>query len=725
MSKHISGFAKFVGLATTVFFSLSSAALAQCPVSPIPISGGGDATLDCHAELASTVMRLNSPGCNPARPKKLKEVACFDGEPGCDMDGIVNNSCSFPVDLCVFNSDPNLPSCTPSTVNEVAVKGNTTKFFGLAGLQSQLDALLPASSLACTSGATVDIALKGPTGKGDFKKAKFTLKAVTAAASGDDKDKIKFVCHPHGWPSHGFDANNTRSTPLDTKITPANVATLQEKWDFAVPQGLTLNPPRAVSSTPTVGPKMVYVSSWNGRVYGIQKKSGKVKWEYDTGSIGQNGIQSSVTIAADGRVVVADSVGKLYCFDGKKGTLLWQNEAAEIDDPASHYWSSPTIAANRVLIGSASHNDAPCVAGTMYSFDLDTGALQWSTSSVPENICYDDTSVSCSVNGDCAGAAAGSPCLTGHCDSNPDVACTQNSDCPSIFLSGGECVFNECWLDRSTACNVDTDCPACVAAVGGGITATAAVSPDAEDVYMASVGCLSFPSVGNSDSIFKLDAATGAVDWVHRTRTIEPFKSFGVNGPSYQDYGFLNGPVLAEVDDGIGGTVAVAIGGSKDGTLYAVDQATGAAVWTNELAPAPTFAAFGLFNGAIAFANGDIYAALYEFTGWPGSNDHLYAFSGLDGGDGAGGGDGTALWSAQIGTSWGDTTVSNGIVWAGNTGTSDFYAYDAATGALLNTLQVSNGIVTGGAAVENGVIYVPYGSIFGGSGGGVIAYELP
>lgn len=34
---------------------------------------------------------------------------------------------------------------------------------------------------------------------------------------------------------------------------------------------------------------------------------------------------------------------------------------------------------------------------------------------------------------------------------------------------------------------------------------------------MASVGCLSRPSIGNSDSIFKLDAATGALDWVYRT----------------------------------------------------------------------------------------------------------------------------------------------------------------------------------------------------------------
>src|SRR6185369_4021325 len=98
-------------------------------------------------------------------------------------------------------------------------------------------------------------------------------------------------------------------------------------------------------------------------------------------------------------------------------------------------------------------------------------------------------------------------------------------------------------------------------------------------VYMASVGCLSRPSIGNSDSIFKLDAATGAVEWAHRTESIEQFQHFA-GSPTYHDYGFLNGPILADVTGG----ASLAVAGGKDGALYAVDQATGAPVWTNVLA---------------------------------------------------------------------------------------------------------------------------------------------
>jgi outer membrane protein assembly factor BamB len=686
-----------------------SASSAQCPPS-CPVKGGGDAASDCHAELASDTIRLNAPFFNPAKPKAAKEIRCFDGEPGCDLDGVVNNVCEFDVNVCLRNADPELASCTPADVTAFAVKGNTNKFPGLGGLQTAVDALLPATTNVCTVGQSVTIALKGPTSKGDFKAAKFTFKTI-ATAGATDADKVKFVCVPHGWPSHGFDGANTRATPLDTKINSGNVTSLVEKWNFAVSGG------KSVSSTVTVGPKFIYTTSWDGKVYALKKKTGDVRWEFNTNSSFQNGLQSTATLTADGRLIVGDSLGRVYALDAKKGKLLWTADVS-VDNPGTaHIWASPTVANGTVYIGVASHNDAPCARGTMYALDLDTGAEIWQTSTVPEKVCYDDTSVICSDATDCAGTD--SPCLLGHCDSNPDIACTINADCPAIFLSPGTCVTGECWLDRATSCSSDADCSSCNDARGGGITATAAVSADSRDLYMASVGCLSFPSVGSSDSIFRVDAATGAIIWTHRTRTPEQFETFP-GGPAYQDYGFLNGPVLAEVDDGLGATVAVAAGGGKDGTLYAVDQTTGLAVWTNQLATPPAFAAFGLFNGAPGYdAETDRFmATLFSIDTYPASNDHLVAFDGQDG---------VLAWSDQIGTSWGDVTIANDLVFAGTQSGSSYYAYDKHTGARLHTITLPGGTVMGGAAVENGVIYVPYGDVFGGPGakGGVLALEIP
>jgi outer membrane protein assembly factor BamB len=173
------------------------------------------------------------------------------------------------------------------------------------------------------------------------------------------------------------------------------------------------------------------------------------------------------------------------------------------------------------------------------------------------------------------------------------------------------------------------------------------------------------------------------------------------------------------VDDGLGGTEELVVAASKDGGVYAVDRATGAPAWTNILAPAVDFAGFGLFNGPVAFSDGKFYAALFNHDNWPTTNDHLYAFDGETGATG---------WHAQIGTSWSATTVANGVVYVGTLAAKEFYAYDASNGTKLKTFVLPPASelpdnVSGGAAVIDNTLYVPYG-IFGGTGG-VIAYTLP
>ncbi len=692
--------------------AFAGSAAAQCPPD-CPVKGGGDAATDCHLELASEAIRLNSPFYNPNDIKPAKEIRCFDGDPGCDLDGVANNSCTFDVDVCLRNADPSLPSCTAANVTVVDVLGSTTKYPGLAALQSDIDALLPASTNVCTTDNSVVVPLKGPTSKGEFKAAKFSFK-TTATAGTDDKDGVKFVCVPRGWPGHAYDAQNTRSNPTETTITAANVGSLVEKWQWVPVEGGSRG--RTVSSTVTVGRKLVYSSSWNGRVYGIDKKKGDTKWTFNTGSLGILGVQSSVTLTADGRALVADSAGKLYCLDASNGELLWQANAGSEDPTAAHAWGSPLVANNRVFLGIASHNDAPCTRGTLVAFDLDTGAELWRQYTVPERICFDDTSDECSANADCT--TPGSPCLLGNCDSNPDKVCTTNADCPSTFITPGTCVLSgQCWLERSITCTTDADCPACIPGKGGGVTATAAASADGNDIYMASVGCLSFPSIGNSDSIFKLDAETGNIDWAYRTEAPEQFQTFPVDdGPTYHDYGFLNGPILADV---AGGTVPVAVGGGKDGTLYAVNQSTGMLEWSNSLAPAPVFAGFGLFNGSVAYeADTDkFFAALYSIDTYVGT-DTVFGFNGVDG---------TTDFSDDIGISWNSPTVANGLLFAGTLSDESLFVYDTTTGALVTTLAASAGTIMGGAAIENGVVYIPYGDVFGGanSAGGIRALALP
>ena len=56
----------------------------------------------------------------------------------------------------------------------------------------------------------------------------------------------------------------------------------------------------------------MYVSSTDGRLYGLDMESGDLVWSFDAGS----GFTASPAVA-DGRLVIGDSDGTLYCFGEK------------------------------------------------------------------------------------------------------------------------------------------------------------------------------------------------------------------------------------------------------------------------------------------------------------------------------------------------------------------------------------------------------------------------
>src|SRR6185369_6107973 len=107
------------------------------------------------------------------------------------------------------------------------------------------------------------------------------------------------------------------------------------------------------------------------------------------------------------------------------------------------------------------------------------------------------------------------------------------------------------------------------------------------------------------------------------------------------------------------GGASLAVAGGKDGALYAVDQATGAPVWTNVLASPPTFAGFGLFNGSLAYDAGTdkFFGSLYDIDTYNGAGPHVLAFLGQTG---------ATDWTGLNGTgntSWSSLTVANDLVY--------------------------------------------------------------
>jgi outer membrane protein assembly factor BamB len=660
-----------LAFAISVLAALLLLALPAAATTPVGCSdgscfpGGGKEATDCFAELADVHPNTPFPVPGAAKTKPKKEQRCYDGDAGCDLDGEVNGVCRFPVDLCLFNDDPNLAACSPAQVTAVKVKANQSADDG-AALQTAASALLPAGASACTDDVTIEVPLKvKASGPQKLRRVSVSVKATTTA--GKDTDKLRLTCLPRLWPYGTYDQYNRRAT-AQSALTPANVSTLVEKWTFDTPGGVT--------STPTVAEKLVYVTSWDGTLYAVDRKKGSLKWSYPTGA----SLQSGATLTPDGRVLIGDSEATVHCLDAKTGDLLWQRDLEIL--PQDHIWSSPTVVNGRVLVGVASDDDVPCTKGRLEALALDTGEPLWTTRTAPDRICEEDTHTGCTVDGDC---------LTGRC-------------------------VGMCAGDRGVACQDDLECGAdgpCEDAIGGGITASPSADPSGETLFMASVGCYTGPRIGNADRIFRLRASDGFVEWAMPDF---PGEDFGAS--PFNDYGFLNGPIV------VNGATPIVVAASKDGKIYARDAATGGEAWTETVGDVTAaddgFAGFGLFNGPPALAAGRLMTSLNQFfDGTPSPIVHTKAFDAATG---------DPVWDAgiDIGPTWGAVSAANGVVFVGKgnigIGTPAFHAFDASDGSHLATFPLP-AQSTSGPSVVGAELFVGFG-IFGPSGG-VVAYELP
>jgi outer membrane protein assembly factor BamB len=479
-------------------------------------------------------------------------------------------------------------------------------------------------------------------------------------------------------------------------VTADTVSELVQQWQFDSPAGVT-GGPLLVDGT-------LYVASWNSTIYALDPATGAQKW---TRSVG-GPVVGAVVPTDDGGICYGTLGAQVGCLHAGDGSVRWQTSLTEPAPGA--VWSAVAVANGRLFVGIASVSDSPCTRGRLVALDLADGHELWRFYTVPEKVCTTDTEQECDVDGECPG--------------------------------GGTCVDGR----------------------GGGVTATVALDPTGEWVYMNTVGCYTFPSIGESDSMFKIRASDGDVTWRTRVNDPEQFgfcredssidcgmheHCAGVGGtcsyaesPSvpkgnYHDFGFLNGPLLLDLPaEGPDPAQSFVVSASKNGTIYWFDPATGDVVHQRAVQPTPItpgFAGFGLFNGAITYADGRLHAALYNLFPFNLCDNGLHE-SCSDDADCNGGTcvhepehlmafdarTGATEWSEEIGRSWSSVGVSGGVVYSGHNGDGDFFAHDAAAGTLLRTFELPTAS-SARALVAGDQLFIAFGIT---SAGGVQAYGL-
>ena len=103
---------------------------------------------------------------------------------------------------------------------------------------------------------------------------------------------------------------------------------------------------------------IVYIGSFDDKVYALDATTGAVKWTATTGGA----IFSSPSVA-NGVVYIGSEDDKVYALDATTGAVKWTRR------PAPQVLSSPAVANGVVYIGS---ND-----DKLYALDAATGAVEW------------------------------------------------------------------------------------------------------------------------------------------------------------------------------------------------------------------------------------------------------------------------------------------------------------------------------------------------------------
>ncbi len=155
------------------------------------VTGKGRDKSECLLEFYGLELVPKKPG----KPAKL--AICVDGA-ACDADGAVNDSCLFPVGLCLNVDDQRLPECESTGVAAAELLKSLPEGGDLASLVADIQAAAPLTASTCFFSDGVAVPVKF--GRRDSRKPGKGLVRVKVTPVDSqvprDKDTVKLVCMP-------------------------------------------------------------------------------------------------------------------------------------------------------------------------------------------------------------------------------------------------------------------------------------------------------------------------------------------------------------------------------------------------------------------------------------------------------------------------------------------------------------------------------------------------
>ena len=217
-----------------------------------------------------------------------------------------------------------------------------------------------------------------------FACASSTDREAAAAAGPAAVNGTRLIAadaEPGQWMSHGRTYGEQRFSPL-TDINTGTVGTLGLAW-FA-----DLESRRGQEATPLVVDGVMYVSTAWSKVKAYDAATGKPLWTYDPEVPGEWAVNACCDVVNrgvavwDGKVFVGSFDGRLIALDAATGRELWDVNTIDRSKPYT-ITGAPRVVKGKVLIGNGGAEFG--VRGYLSAYDAATGALAWRFYTVPGN----------------------------------------------------------------------------------------------------------------------------------------------------------------------------------------------------------------------------------------------------------------------------------------------------------------------------------------------------
>lgn len=172
----------------------------------------------------------------------------------------------------------------------------------------------------------------------------------------------KFQRGVSGWPTTGSPAiaGNIVYVGLGsgTQLSALNLLDGHLLWSFDTGDRIT--------SAPLVEGGMVYVATWHGSIFALDRNIGVQRWSYSLNAKQKqsvvDGIAGSLALAA-GRLYVGDYRGQILCLDAQQGKVVWRYATG------AQVLATPIVVAGFVYVGSSD--------GYFYALDTHMGRPVW------------------------------------------------------------------------------------------------------------------------------------------------------------------------------------------------------------------------------------------------------------------------------------------------------------------------------------------------------------